>query len=150
MRKEDMLKKVRLYKVVSKSGRACNGGDYKYDLPKNGKPGAWSTPIPHNTLVRCSKGYHITDANSLPNWYEPGRDRKVYLVEMKAPLKCDLFYENKVVCSSIRLIKRVTITRAFDKLWDELNGDSCTEDCPEFYVRDDRRLDKLLVGSAKR
>jgi hypothetical protein len=140
------IKKVRFYKVLTKNGWACHGGNYKYDLPKNGKPGAWSTPIPVGNLTRCVNGYHVADAVSLfGSWYTPGRH--VYLVEVRAALLVDLFRDDKIVCSSIRLIKRATVARAV-RLWRKLNDD-CTDDCLEFVVRDDRRLDKLLAGSAK-
>jgi hypothetical protein len=44
-----------------KTGRACHGGTYKYDLPKNGEPGAWTTYIKKPAM--CQSGYHVTVAD---------------------------------------------------------------------------------------
>ena len=46
-----------MWKVLV-DGRACHGGEYRYSLPTDGGPGAW-TEQAEDPLV-CRRGYHLT------------------------------------------------------------------------------------------
>ena len=93
-----------LYKILSKSGKACNGGKYQYDLPKNGKPGAWTTRI--EQVVRCRFGYHVTSAVYVDAWRGLQANKRLFVVQVRGT-KGSLLLDDKLVCKQIRLLREI-------------------------------------------
>jgi hypothetical protein len=110
--KPDALPK--LYKVLV-GGKSCHGGSFEWDLPKKGKPGKWHEIAAGVALVLCSSGFHLTDADGLPHWWEDGA--KVYEVEVDGESVGDVAKEkDRKVCA-----RRVRIVREVDEVITE-NG----------------------------
>jgi hypothetical protein len=88
---------MKLYKILV-NGKSCHGGDFKWSLPQNGKPGKWHKH--KGVLVMCDKGFHLT--NKPFEWYE--MDCECYEAEIKGTAE---WKDDKCVCSKVRLIKKV-------------------------------------------
>ena len=68
MTKEELAEKAKnwdgsLYKVLLPEGKSFHGGDFTYDLPKDGKPGQWTPVI--DTPKIDNRGYHFSDRNQI-------------------------------------------------------------------------------------
>ena len=99
-----MSKDTKLYKVLV-DGVSCNGGDYKYSLPKKDKkgnwiPGKWTKRIAIKNLSMCNVGYHLT--NNPTGWFQT--DAKVYLAEAKDNVGWD---GDKCLCAQVRLLEEI-------------------------------------------
>ena len=57
------------YKVLSLDGTSCNGGTYKWSLPRNGQPGEWAALI--TDIEPCKRGYHVCERGQLVQWLGP-------------------------------------------------------------------------------
>ena len=91
---------IPLYKVLTPEG---TGGysNFKWPLPKNGKPGAWVTV--KGKLAMCLNGLHATSDYS--KWWQYGG--RIFRFEYKG----EVIHEgdNKMCCRSARLIAEITI-----------------------------------------
>jgi hypothetical protein len=99
------------YKVL-REGKACNNGffDYTDYLPGGAKSGEWAPVI--TELEMCNWGYHITQYWNM--WYEDGRD--VYEVEGRGIVRAEEpGVELKVVCESIRFLRKMDLLFTFHK-----------------------------------
>jgi len=95
------------FKILNKSGKACNGGKYVYDLPKNGKPGAWTTHI--TKPIMCQSGYHVTVADCLDVWCGLLAKRRLFIAQVRG-VKGDWTKDDKIVCRQIRLVREIRIS----------------------------------------
>ena len=89
---------MKLYKVTGPSGESIHGGSFRWDLPKDGQPGAWT---PEAIPSLCNSGYHLT-AN-IPAWWRP--DCRIWEAEGQGASRED---ETKSVHASARLVREVT------------------------------------------
>jgi PPE-repeat protein len=81
------------------NGESYHGGEFKWSLPEDDKPGEW-TPVINNAIM-CKRGYHLT--THYAHWSD--RDNiEVYEAEGDV-VEFDGY--DKVVCSRVRLLKRV-------------------------------------------
>jgi hypothetical protein len=81
------------------NGESCHGGEFKWSLPEDDKPGEWTPVI--NDAIMCKRGYHLT--THYAHWSD--RDNiEVYEAEGDV-VEFDGY--DKVVCSRVRLLKRV-------------------------------------------
>jgi hypothetical protein len=88
---------MKLYKILV-NGESSHGGNLKWSLPKNGKPGKWNEV--KGDLKICNKGLHLT---SKPyNWYKWGCTN--YEAEAKGIKEWD---GDKCVARKVRLLKEV-------------------------------------------
>jgi hypothetical protein len=87
-----------LYKVLV-DGKSCHGGNMKWSLPKNGKPGKWQTVS--GELRICSRGIHLTTA-PYSRWAKFGMT--VYEAEAK---EIGGWEGDKCVCRAARLLREV-------------------------------------------
>jgi hypothetical protein len=87
----------KLYKVLV-DGESCHGGEFKWSLPKDDKPGEW-TPIIDDAIM-CKRGYHLT--THYAHWSDK---EKVEIYEAEGDVI--EFRYDKVVCSRVRLLRRV-------------------------------------------
>ena len=95
--------KQKLYKILDKDGRSCNGGDTKWFLPKKQKDGTWKSgkwmPIIQGELITCKNGYHLCREKDLLNWL----NESIYEAEYKGII---LESDNKVVVRQARLLRK--------------------------------------------
>ena len=90
----------RYWKVLDAEGRACHGGDFRYDLPRWSRtrgwiPGAWAPAIPD--VAPCVRGYHVCRDRDLLDWL----GARIYACEVRGTV---VVAEDKVVAESIRLL----------------------------------------------
>lgn len=57
-----------LYKITGPNGEPIHGGSGQWDLPKDGKPGAWWDLT--GPIEPCRNALHVTDAAHLDRWYD--------------------------------------------------------------------------------
>jgi hypothetical protein len=88
----------KLYKVLS-NGKSCHGGKFKWSLPEDDKPGEWTPVI--NDVEMCRRGYHLT--THYAHWSDKA-NIEVYEAEGDV-VEFDGY--DKVVCSRVRLLRRV-------------------------------------------
>jgi len=93
----------KLYKILV-DGKSCHGGDLKWSLPKNGKPGKWHKV--KGDLTICEKGIHLTTKPFM--WYKWGCT--CYEAEAKG---ISDWQDYKCVCSEARLLK----VKKYPKWW---------------------------------
>ena len=96
---------MRLYKVLAKGRRSCNGGRTIYPAPKGGKPGAWTKK--RYRVVPCISGYHLVTADRVSTWFHNGFE--VWEAEGRGEHVRDVsrYFGAKHVFSQARLIRRV-------------------------------------------
>ena len=99
---------MKLYKILV-DGKSCNGGDLKWSLPKNGKPGKWHKV--KGELKICEKGLHLTTKPY--KWYSWGCT--CFEAEAK---EIKSWEEDKCVCREARLLK----VKKHPKWWTDTEG----------------------------
>lgn len=125
------MRNIRYYKVLDKENRSCHGGnpDLPWRLPIQNRDGSWTPgnwmPKVQGDLELCENGYHLTDAQHLPEWL----NANIYEAE---PSKEIIVGDNNVVCRSVRLLKKTS--------WDDhlarLFACDCAERLLPLYERD--------------
>jgi len=95
------------FKILSKTGRACHGGKYQYDLPKGKKPGAWTDRIDAPRM--CDVGYHVTSAYNVEDWDGLSSRKRLFVAQVRG-IVGDGISEDKIVCSQIRLVREIRIS----------------------------------------
>ena len=98
----------KLYKILV-DGKSCYGGDLKWSLPKNEKPGKWHEE--KGDLKICEKGLHLTTEPY--QWYKWGCT--CYEAEAEGILE---WQEDKCVARKVRLLREVP----HPKWWIEIGG----------------------------
>jgi len=93
---------MKMYKVLDKEGKSCNGGNAKWSLPKKldggtWQPGKWMLPI-EGELSMCKNGYHLVRIDNLLEWL----GERIYEVEYKGEREEG---KNKVVVRECRLTR---------------------------------------------
>lgn len=98
-------RKTLWYKVIDGRGLSSYGGDHKWDLPKRGKPGAWTEEVPHPVI--CETGYHLVPEKGLGEFVADGE--VVYIAEPKPGARSvhNNSADGKTSFSSVRLVKKV-------------------------------------------
>jgi hypothetical protein len=97
---------TRYFKVLDAKNRSCNGGspDLVWSLPVQNADGSWTPgewmPEVKGDLKLCSNGYHLTDAEHLPDWL----NASIYEAEPSNEL---IKGDNKIVCRSVRLLRKM-------------------------------------------
>ncbi len=124
----------RYWKILDASGRACHGGSYQYDLPKNGKPGKWTPRIADPKA--CVRGYHVCRDVDLVQWCTSWTT--IWLVEVRGQVG---EVETKVVAESIRLVAPTP----WDATIDRLCAVECVADV-QHLLTDARALNALEVA----
>jgi hypothetical protein len=99
---------MKLYKILV-DGKSCNGGNLKWSLPKDGKPGKWHKV--KGDLKICEKGLHLT--NKPYNWYSWGCT--CFEAEAKGIKE---WKDDKCVCREVRLLK----VKKHPKWWTDTEG----------------------------
>ena len=107
---------MKYYKILVQ-GKSCNGGKCDWFLSSKGKPGKWMPKI-DGYLQLCARGYHIVKAQDILDWVKDACE--IYEVEPKGKV---IYEDNKGVCVSARLVKRLT--------WDDKIARSFACDCAE-------------------
>ena len=95
------------FKILSKTGRACNGGKYRYDLPKGGKPGKWTVPIAKPQP--CVSGYHVVPAEGVNYWSGLSSQNRLFVVQIRISGNPHALNNNdeKLACEQIRLLREI-------------------------------------------
>lgn len=91
----------RWYKVTDANGQAYSGGNWQYDLPKDGNPGEWTPSI---EPVWCSRAWHVTDKPSI--WMR-GDDCLVHEVNVQGD-GITAAGQDKSVWPSIQLVREIS------------------------------------------
>lgn len=101
----------KLYKITWPSGRSCHGGTGKWDLPRDGQPGAWREV--EGPLTACSKrALHGCRVEHLPPWVVTG----AVVWEMKMPGAQNA--ADKAIGLRARLVRRVgVLSEVALRLW---------------------------------
>ncbi len=107
------MEKEKLYKVLDSDGNSCNGGSYKWSLPKDSKPGAWSEPI--KDLKPCENGYHLCRRQDLIHWL----GATIYEAEYRGKRVDE---DNKIVVGQVRLTRKI-------ENWDNKTKSLFAADC---------------------
>jgi hypothetical protein len=111
---------MKLYKSLDKNGNSCNGGKYKWSLPKQNAdgtwtPGEWAEPI-EGKLKSCENGYHVCNADQLLFWL----NAHIFEVEVGEEI---IHEERKSVCRECRLVRELK--------WNERTARLFACDCAE-------------------
>ena len=97
------MDKQKLYKILDKGGRSCNGGNIEWSLPEKQKDGSWEPgkwmPIIRGELIACENGYHLCREKDLLSWL----NESIYEAEYKGKL---IESDNKVVVRQARLVRK--------------------------------------------
>ena len=93
----------KLYKILGGEGESCDGGNFAWSLPKDGKPGDWHRIPDHIRVETCYRGLHVTRDPAC--WWKPGR--MVFEVEVAGD--AGEFHEDKqkIAYREVRLMRRV-------------------------------------------
>lgn len=115
----------KLYKVL-KEGVSYNGGNYKYDLPKQNedgswKPGKWTKRIAKAKVSMCNNGYHLTTTPK--DWFQTGA--KIFLAEAKDIMGWE---GDKCVCAQVRLLEQIDTNTGQDNTGEFNSGDNNSGD----------------------
>jgi hypothetical protein len=103
------------YKFLTEDGLGPYS-DYRWPLPKNGKPGAWVTA--RGPLKACANGVHFCSENAIVMWI----NTQLYTAEIGSGKK---FHDlNKTVARKGRLLRRV-------ETWNERTARLFACDCAE-------------------
>ena len=118
---------MKLYKVLGKEGKPCNGGTGVWHLPKGKRPGKWMPAI--ENIQACKRGYHLCRKGDLLNWFNEtiyeaeGKGRNIKrndkIVYEKARLICQLNWDNKIA----RLFAADCASRALKRFEKEFPSD---------------------------
>jgi hypothetical protein len=92
-----------LYKVCAPDGASYHDPSFKYPLPRDEKPGAWTTPVKPEI---CTRGYHVSRIDSILEWVSYGY--AIFLAEGRGEF---VHETDKSAYESIRLVRRLN--------WDE-------------------------------
>jgi hypothetical protein len=111
-----------LYKVL-KNNESCNGGNFNWTnyLPKQKGdkfiPGEWTPEISMTDINICNYGYHLTTKpiNCLIS------SNSIYEAEAKQVINKK---EDKVVCNSVRLLRKVTFNTGLNNTGEYNSGNS--------------------------
>ena len=94
---------MKLYKVLDKNGRSCNGGYATWYLPSKSEGGTWEAgewmEEIEGELEPCVNGYHLCREQDLIDWL----DATIYEAEHEGELVAS---NDKVVVGRCRLTKR--------------------------------------------
>ena len=94
---------MKLYKVLDKNGRSCNGGYATWYLPHKSEDGTWEAgewmEEIEGELVPCLKGYHLCREQDLLHWL----GERIYEAEYDGELVAG---DDKVAVRKCRLTKR--------------------------------------------
>lgn len=92
---------MKYYKIVTKDGKSPFRGHsgIRYDLPKNGKPGARAYPRQKGEFLYALR------KDDIHHWWKLGNGFRLFEVELKAPEVNR--WDRKVACKSMRLIREV-------------------------------------------
>lgn len=94
-----------LYKWIDSNGMSAYGGTpLKWDLPKNGQPGAWAEPDSKH-LSTCKHGLHALREGDRGF----GGHGRLFIAEADGPV---MITSGKVVCMRLRLVQEI------DTRWD--------------------------------
>jgi len=85
---------MRLWKVLSEDGASCHGGDAKWSLPRDSRPGEW---MPKRDPVLCVSGYHLCRDEDLVHWLGP----RIWRAEASGEI---LVGDDKVCAERVRLV----------------------------------------------
>jgi immunity protein 5 of polymorphic toxin system len=108
-----------LFKVTGEDGSACHGGSGRWDLPKDGKPGAWKTVS--GKLIPCERGLHLCRPTDLVYWLGPA----VWEAEVDGDERIVVDgNDGKVVVRKARLIRRL-------ETWNERTARLFAVECAE-------------------
>jgi hypothetical protein len=119
------------YKVLNGDNRSCNGGDQSlvWSLPVQNDDGTWTPgewmPEVVGKLELCSNGYHLADAEHLLQWL----NATIYEAEPSAEM---LEGDDKVVCRSVRLVKKMNWNDRIARLF----ACDCAERVLPIYEKD--------------
>jgi len=128
-----------LYKVLGTKGQSIHGGDAEWALP-NGKPGKWMPKIESPSC--CSRGYHLVELFSLPDWLRAGCT--IYVAEGKGPKDSD--NSGKTAFSQARLIRQLHISERDLRLF----AADCAEHVLPIFLKirpDDDRPAKAIAAA---
>jgi len=89
---------MKYYKIL-RDGRSCHGGELKWSLPHDGKPGKWMPKI-IGELVPCKNGYHLCRRSDIIKWL----DAEIYEAEYLGEI---VESDSKVVVRQARLLKKI-------------------------------------------
>lgn len=116
------LAPLRLYKVLTRDGRAPFVPAYAWSLPTQAADGTWTPGAWHEEPAAelCAKGLHITAAPGqwMHSWGEGG-SRVAYAVEAEGIVGDPASDGAKVIAARVRLLHPVTVdeVRAADAAW---------------------------------
>ena len=82
------------YKVLNVDGTCFHGGAGAWDIPKNGKPGAWREV--EGELIACQNAIHILGREQVVEWLGPA----IFPIE---PEDKPTLSDNKYICRKARL-----------------------------------------------
>jgi len=112
---------MKLYKVLSKSGRACHGGNGRWSLPAKNDDGTWTPgdwmPEIKGELVPCLNGYHLCRKKDLLRWLGETIYEAEYVGEIVKA-------SDKVVVREARLVRKI-------ESWNERTARLFACDCAE-------------------
>lgn len=120
---------MKYYKVLDENGHSMHGGAYTWDLPKDGKPGAWTERVEEPVL--CERGYHACRPQDIIHWLGP----VIWECECEGVIEGS----DKIVCERIRLIRKVeSWTERTARLFAADCAESCLAAYESQYPGDDR------------
>lgn len=94
---------MKLYKITDAKGGPCHGGSGVWDLPRDGKPGAWRKVM--GALEPCKNGLHLCEARHLSRWLCV--DAIVSEAEHRGEPHAEQY--EKIVVGEARLVARVGV-----------------------------------------
>jgi len=89
---------MKYYKILH-DGRSCHGGELKWSLPHDGKPGKWMPKI-EGELIPCENGYHLCRKSDVLEWL----DAEIYEAEHRGEV---VESDSKVVVRQVRLLRKI-------------------------------------------
>jgi hypothetical protein len=108
---------MQYFKVLNADGNCCHGGTGSWNLPADGKPGAWMPKLEEASLSPCVYGYHVLQEADLIHWLGP----VIFEVEIAGRVIRD---GNKSVVAQARLLRRLDA-------WNEKTARLFAADCAE-------------------
>ena len=111
---------MRLFKILDEWG-ITPYQNFLWNLPKNGKPGAWQKKI-QGKLVACENGYHLLREQDLMYWLNAG------------PAIYEAAYTGELVVSDIKIIVRnARLIQRIDN-WNKRTNRLFAADCAEHVL----------------
>lgn len=106
---------IYMFKWTDEAGQCYGGGRaFKYDLPKDGKPGKWHTKKDPTKVSVCEYGFHCVASNNINNYRSYGP--RLFLVEVSGAFEVN-HNGDKVACQSIRFIKELSVNHDKEGNW---------------------------------